>query len=267
MTWRTPDLDKPSWNFALEVAKGKVPGHALVNVQGRAPAGLQTTATDIWDRADATPTQQTLTSPTVARVHGIVSGSANDDGDPVGTGARTVRVHGLTSWTTAETSEDITLNGTGSVNTTNSYVHINKMRVLTVGSGGTNAGAITATAATDTTVSAHMLAGQGKTQMAIYAIPSTKVAYLMGWRAGIKSATTTIIVNVVLKINPNPQTQLVGYYVEDTMSLTSLGTCNDAVVYPGYLRVAGPAIIKLQATSDANDVDCSGGFDLILVDN
>ncbi len=41
-------------DFALEVARGRVPGITSVNKFGASPDGIQTTQTDIWSRADAT---------------------------------------------------------------------------------------------------------------------------------------------------------------------------------------------------------------------
>lgn len=96
--------------------------------------------------------------PTAARVHAIVSSSTDDAA--AGTGARTVRVMGIASPLLTEQSETVILNGTTPVDTTKSYTHITELRVLTVGSGATNAGTITATAATDSTISAAITIGR-----------------------------------------------------------------------------------------------------------
>lgn len=252
----------------LEIARGNVPGMTCVNKFGEAPAGVQTTATDIWDRADATPTQQVWTAPTQARVHAIVSSSASDDGDPAGVGARTVRVWGLTDWDTAEVSEDITLNGTTNVNTANSYVIIHRMRVLTSGATSVNVGTISATAATDTTVTAIIRPSEGTTHMAIYGFPSTQTVYLVRWYGSINKAQgATATINFKLMFNPEPNAQLKHFSVRSERGVQSTGTSDIDWNLPCPLELVGPGIIKIQAIASAADTDGSAGFDIILVDN
>ena len=102
--------------------------------------------------------------PTAARVHAVVSGSANDAA--AGTGARTLLLTGILA-SGAESSEIITLNGTTPVNSSGSYIHVTSLEVLTAGSGGVNAGIITATAATDSTVTCSMHTGDNRSSGAL----------------------------------------------------------------------------------------------------
>jgi hypothetical protein len=258
----------PNTNFALNVARGLISGITSVNKFGAAPDGVQTTATDIWSRANASATQQIWLPPTTARIHAIVSDSASDDGDPAGVGARTVRVYGLTAWNAAEVSEDITLNGTGAVNTSNSYVIIHRMKVLTSGATSINVGTITATAATDTTITAVILPGEGQTEMAIYGVPSTQSFYLTKWCCGLdKASPTAVDGDFHLLVNETPTTNLLNYLYKDDMSLQSTGTSYACKHYDNPVKFAGPCIIKVQATASAADIDATSGFDGYLVTN
>lgn len=256
----------PIKDFALEVARGNIAGITCVNKFGEAPAGVQTTATDIWDRADATPTQQVWTAPTQARTHTIASTDAGDTTG--GAGARTVRVSGLTGWTTAEVSEDVTMNtGTPPV-TSNSYVIIHRLRVLTSGVTSVNIGTISATATTDGTVTAAIRPSEGTTHMAIYGFPSTQTAYITRWYGSINKAQgAAATINFKLLFNPEPNAQLTHFSVRSERGVQSTGTSDTDWHIPVPVPLAGPGIIKIQAIASAADTDGSGGFDLYLVDN
>jgi hypothetical protein len=261
-------------DYYLEVAAGRVPGKSPVNKFGRAFDGVQLTPTDIWDRADAASTQQIWVAPTTARVHNIASTSTNDTSG--GTGARTIRVYGLTSWSADEASEDVIMNGTSNVATSNAYVIIHRMKVLTYGASGPNLGTITATAASDGTVTAQInydatnAIGQGQTQMAIYGVPSTKCAYITNYYFSLPelaaTPSTAIDVQTTLLINEDPTAQLGGFLVKHTKGLVNTGTSDAPHDFKPYNKVTGPAIIKLQAESTSADTDVSAGFDLILED-
>lgn len=252
----------------LDVSKGDLSNHSTLNKFGLAPTGVQTTATDIWDRADATPTQQTWTAPTQARAHTVKSSSASDDGSPAGVGARTIRVYGLTDWASGEDYEDITMDGTSTVTTTLSYVAINKMKVLTKGATNVNVGAITATAATDNTVTAAILAGEGETHMAIESIPSSQDLYLYNYYGSVNKASGAAAhVNLSLKVNEEPDTELTNFVTLNTRGLQSTGNSSDTWEFYPPLKVTGPAIVKVQGIASAADVEGSAGFSGILVDD
>lgn len=254
-------------NYALEAARGLVSGVTQINKFGAAPSGVQTTASDLWSRCDSTPTQQIWLAPTAARVHAIVSSDANDDGDPVGTGARTIRVYGLKTWDLAETSEDIILNGTTPVNTVNSYVIIHRMKVLTCGTS-INTGTITATAATDSTVTAVILPGDGQTEMAIYGVPSIQSFYLTRWGVGIdKASGGAVSCDFELRVNENPNVQTTSFLRKDDMAVQSTGNQSAERNYGNPVKFAGPCIVKVQGIGSANDIDAKSGFDAYIINN
>ena len=90
--------------------------------------------------------------------------SANTQNGSTGSGALSVLVKGLGS-DYKPLQETVILQGTTSVNTVNSYAFINEIKVA---SGAVNVGNITATAATDSTVSYTVPAGMGVGAQAFY---------------------------------------------------------------------------------------------------
>lgn len=246
-------------------ALGLIKNQKTVNKFGRALSGVQQTATDIWDRADATPTQQLWVAPTQARVHSVVSTDTDDNS--LGTGAKLVKIYGLTDWDTAEVSEDIIMDGTTSVNTSNSYVIIHRMKVIDYGSTGPNEGTITATAATDSSVTAQINIGQGQTQMAIYGIPSTQTALMTKYYTSCFKGSTSLGLISNLLVNQNVENELDKFLVKHSNGLASEGTSYISHEFNPCFAISGPAIIKINATSSVSDTDGSGGFDLKLIDN
>ena len=264
-------FERFSMSMAHQIARNLVSGHSNQNILGKAPSGIQITATDFWDRADATPTQQIWVAPTQARIHDITSSSASDDGDPVGVGARTIRIWGLKTWDTAEVSEDIILNGVSNVPTANSYVIIHRMQVLTKGATNINVGIITATAQIDSTITAQINVGEGHTHMAIFGIPSIQKAYINYFSTTMLSASTNPAtanaVDAHLLINPEPDTELTNFFVRHSMSSSNTAStcCHHSFCPP--LEIAGPAIIKVQGKSFIADTDTTAALEITIVDN
>ena len=265
----------PVADLRLEIPAGNIVGKSGVNKYGRANDGVQTTLTDIWDRADASATQQIWLAPTAARVHKIASSSSTDDGTPegAGAGAQAIRVWGLTGWGADEVSEDVILNGTDSVDTGNSYVIIHRMKVIPVGSTyRRNTGIITAKAVTDNTITAQISATEGQTNMAIYGIPSTKTAYMTYFELNAHlranpGTASEVDFTMVINERPDLNTTSTGFINKSNKGTNSAGASDVIRTFNPYFKITGPAIIKFQGVASAADIEGTVEFDLILIDN
>ncbi len=158
-------------------------------------ADIATSYEPIWDQGGA------YTFPAAAGVQLSVASSSTAD-TSAGTGARTVRVKGLLS-TGAAFSEDVTMNGQTEVALSNSSVMaVNSIEVLTVGSGGQNAGDIyvgdgTFTGGVPAEKFAKALVGYGRSNSGIYSFPNNSEVYFHGLNAG---ATLTVGTDVTLRL-------------------------------------------------------------------
>jgi len=247
-------------DFLLEVALGNVSNYKGVNKFGHANDCDAAAVSDIWDGSDGLTSTHVWVRPTEARVHALVSTSVEDDSGA--TGINVMIIQGLTSWDdTIETTEIVVMDGTTPVNTTNSWVIIHRMRGMTYGSLGTNAGIITATAAVDGTVTAAMQIGNGQTLMAIYGVCA-------GSRFAISNIHMDMIGNAAtsgvgrLMVETRLDTGVSGERVQREWNLQPTARYETSVVPP--IVMDGPAIIKLQIIADTNNSAATGSFDGVL---
>jgi hypothetical protein len=250
------------------IAEGNEEGYSPVNVFGRSIAGIQATATDIWDRADATPTQQIWTTWTDAELFNIASTSAGDTS--AGTGTRTIKVTGLTDWDSGAVTELVSMNGTSNVSTDQSYVMIHEMEVETVGtsSASPNIGTITATGATSLKVGAEINIGEGKTNMAILGVPSSQKLYINEWFGGIDKATGTWIdYTIIANTTPDTGTETAGFITKAKAGVQIAGMSTASWPFNPSKVIAGPAIVKIQGISSTADTEGNAGLNGYLADN
>lgn len=253
-------------DFSLETARGTLNRYTSINKFGRS-TNVDAVDTDIWDGANPTDDVATWIPPTQARVHAITSTSGSDADE--GIGANTIRVWGLPSWSESEIFEDIILDGITIVNTTNSYVIIHRMSVLSSGASGPNVGTIKATAVTDGTVTAQINIGQGQTQMTIFGIPSNQTAYMNNiycslLKSNIGASAQT---DIALKFASFPTSQLNVFLTQHTTALMSTGTSSYIHPFEPPKIFVGPGILKITALGSTANLDVSAGFDITLVDN
>jgi len=250
--------------FGLQVALGNVQSYKKINKFGETPNADSGVATDLWDGSVSTVI---WVPPNAARVHQIDSTDAADAA--AGTGMRTLRLWGLKTWGSKETFEDVILDGTSNVATANAYVIIHRMKGLTWGSGGVNAGLVCATADTDSTVTACIVATQNQSQMMIYGVPSTQ-----------RLEVTRFGAQLVKNTGATQRADGEILWMEDAETNAAANTAwtnkeNFLVIeaaspwshpYDPTKSFEGPGIIKFQVSSNAADVKVIGFMDAYLVD-
>ena len=144
--------------FDLQIARGQVPGHEVVNVFGYSSGTPNTGFIAAWENNTA------YAFPTVASTMLVTSSSASDT-------AVTIRIDGLNA-SYNRISELVTLTGTTAVDTVNTYWRINSVVTTDGNAVGTmyvkNAGG---------SVYAQVTIGAGRTNMSVYTVPAGYTAY------------------------------------------------------------------------------------------
>jgi hypothetical protein len=118
--------------FGLQIARDQIQGHQDIIIFGYNP-DIDQTEESVW------PDGGTVPHPSAESVLKISSSSTDDDA--AGTGARTVFIEGIDGNYNV-VSETVELDGQTAVDTTNSYLYVNKFYVVTAGSGAANAGIV-----------------------------------------------------------------------------------------------------------------------------
>lgn len=144
--------------FELQVARGQVDGHEVVNVFGYSSATPNTGFIAAWENNSA------YAFPTVASTMLVTSSSASDT-------AVTILISGLDA-NYARISESVTLTGTDAVTTTKTYWRINSV----VTTAGAAVGTVYVKNVGGTTY-AQITIGSGRTNMSIYTVPAGYTAY------------------------------------------------------------------------------------------
>lgn len=204
-------------------------------------------AEDVWTGGGDFPFQATAAATT------IVSGSVADDS--AGTGARTVRVIGLDS-TLKEISEDVIMDGTTPVALTNQFFRVNSFEILTVGSGGVNAGVIDVKHAT--TVIASMAVGDGRARQAVFTAPNNQP----DWRVVRMNYAITNGVAGAVTFNLMTRKSGKGWQVRETVAAYGAGACNGSVEFKAPIYLDAGEDVKIRATAGADNSAVAASFDV-----
>ena len=234
--------------FDLQVSRGLIGGHSVVTVFGYNP-DVDTTEESIW------PDGGTIPHPTVASVLSIVSTDAADDS--AGTGARTVYIEGVND-NYEIVHETVTLDGTTPVSTVRTYLYVNQFYVATAGSGGANAGEITAKVST--TLYDLIAAGYNQRTTGHYCVPAGYTGYMTEGVITTGQASGSTSVTTFLK----------QHGPDGILRVGAVSTLNNGSVQydfsPPY-RIPEKNCIGASVIGSASNNSASSFFNIILIQN
>jgi hypothetical protein len=142
------------------------------------------------------------------------------------------------------------------------------MAVIAAGTTGSNVGYITATAATDGTVTAQINPGNNQTLMAIYTVPAGRTAFMTNYYSSIIGAAgANKTSDLSLFVKPDADQATAVWQLKHIVSKNTTGTSYLIQSFKPYFTITEKSDIKLQTTSDTNNTIVAGGFDLVLRDN
>lgn len=241
---------KRSADFYFDIATGDVRGYSGINKFGQNGDVDSAAAEDIWDGGGD------WNEPSTSQVYTFTSTSVNDTA--AGTGARTMEIFGLDS-AGALQNETMSLAGTGVITANDLYQMIHRMIIRTAGSGGGNAGVITANANTDGTVTAQINAGNNQTLMAVFKVPAAGEGCMVSFYASMYETNLNGTADISIYTKPPGEV----WQIKHKIGLTaSAGSYQHFYKLPNCFEPL--TIIRMNADTSANNTVISAGFGIIL---
>jgi len=243
--------------FELQVKRGQIGWHEAIFKFGFNP-DVDHSLETVWAEGGLYSYIETAT------VLKVSSSSTNDTA--AGTGARTVTLSGLDA-DYAEISETVTLNGQTPVNTTNTYIRINRMVVNTAGSGEQNAGVIYAGTGTVTTgvpanKYATIAAGDNQSLVALWTVPADHTAYLLQKDITAATAQNNKYATVHLAARPFGEV----FQTKDKHVIDN-GVLHQVYSIPLKFEEKTDIEVRCIGDSAAADIAVSAGLDIIYIRN
>ena len=243
-------------DFCLELSRGNLTGLSGINKFGYTPdVDTSTDPQDLWEGGTLYPWPASAFTTTVV--------STDTDDTSAGAGARTVEVQGLDSSYNLSTQE-VTMNGTTAVTLGTNLLRVFRVIVLTAGSSNECEGDITVLHSS--TVLAIVNNGSNQSLMAVYTVPAGKTAYQARWYVELnRTLGGTARRSAIIDLRSRPDGGVFNIkerrIVSDDKGVDVVSSCS-MNVYAEKTDI----VIRIQEVS-GNNVNVSGGFDLILVDN
>jgi hypothetical protein len=248
-------------DFFSEVALGNINNYFIGTKFGRNPQiDINSAPEDMWAPGGLYTGHPVSFTPQTVNVF---SSSTTDTS--AGTGARTIQISGLKSPTSTDyETENITLNGTTQVTSINTWWRVNRVKVLTAGTGGQNAGTITVRSTTTTAnVFVVMPIGFNQSTIGAYTVPFGKTMIIKRVRVTITRASGAAgSATISLRVRPAG-----GVYNSARIFELQTGGSTEFESLGGLVIESGSDIkYRIDSVSD-NSTIAEGAFEYILINN
>jgi hypothetical protein len=232
-------------NYLDAMAEGDISGHSVWSKIGYRESSTSGVEVTVSPQLSATE----YVFPTTEKTMTIVSSSADDDGDPVGTGARTITVYYLDG-SYAEKQVTVTMNGTSTVQIGTDVFRIQNVRVSTAGSLNATAGNITI--ASGGVTYGYIRAGKTRQRQCIWTVPAGKTLYITEINFSASNMGSTKYSRFTLKATYDDKAGSV-LRAEFFMPFIETGLMNDNYIRRLYPPVKLPATTDLKVVCTTND--------------
>lgn len=223
--------------YLYDIAEGNISDHKSFSKYG-VVSGVNNTLVDVWEYGSTTAL---YVFPTSAAKMRVVSSNSNDT--IAGSGAQKIKIEGLIAGY-VETFETISMNGTGVVETVNSFLRINKVYVS---QGAAAAGQINVYHLTNATpIYAIISAGYTQSRQLIYTVPTGKNLYITSVRVSSGAGGNAIKLNFCRFINRATVDPITGAVGTIFYPFNEIGVMNQAFMLPLEIPTKIPATADLK---------------------
>lgn len=221
-----------------------------------ATAGAKTSTTLVFTAILGGAAGNSIAS-TETLANGAFGGATFAGGDDKSSvGATTVRITGVDADYNL-ISEDVDLDGTTSVTTTNAFLRVNKASVIAAGSNGAPVGDITITNSDDDDTLVTISAGKNNVLNAVYTVPAGYTAFARAPYAALLNNSTAVVTHELLA------RPLDGVFEVLRAWPGQYNQTDDGAPY----AIAEKTDLKIRATSDTDATSVTAGVDLLVVQN
>jgi len=247
---------RPTADNILAIAGGKVNGWTTLIQRGHNTDLDSGGEEDIWEAGGS------LSYLSSEETMNVTSTSTSDDAGQ--TGALTVLVSGVDGSYDA-VSEIVTMDGTSNALTTQAFLRINTLTVLTCGTAGHNVGNITATASSAGTVQCEMDATESLSMNSQFTVPTGKKYYLI--RVELNAAKVSGGGTPEIEFRGLARTSATGpwYRLFDKKMDTGVQDELDIEV-PVFSAFGAGTDVRLTATSDTDNTEARTRMSILIED-